>query len=266
MKNIADVSREADVSMLRLIFGSVPVVGPVLNEVIFDIRGRIKQERLNRFTQMLAEYFIGNPDFDTSILRAEDFSDLLESVLKRVIQTKSESKHKRYRNVLITQIERNFSEIDNSERYLDLISTLNEVEIFILFSHQVFDEGFLLEKEELRSFKRDRESLNLQLKEEVKLSTEGSANDQPKVQADLSEVNKKIKLLEIKLEGFKIYEEASFYSITHNQFNYYKQNLYSKALLVDIGTGTYGHAPFANMGITEFGREFLQFLTADNKV
>jgi hypothetical protein len=262
MENITEISTQGDASVLRLLLSGVPILGPVINEVI-EIRGRIKQDRLNKFIEILATGLTGKTEINDAILKTEDFIDLFESVIKRVVQTKSEAKHKRYRDILIKQIENNFSGSDKSDRHLELIATLNEAEIFILFSHKVFDENFLHDKEELNLYKKEKDTLNAQLREEVKLAQEGSANNTSAVKLALENLNERITEIKAKLDDLNIYREAKFYNVPTNEFNYYKQNLYSKALLVDIGIGTFDHIPFSDMVITEFGKEFLRFLMSE---
>ncbi len=75
-------------------------------------------------------------------LKTEEFSDLFEAVLRRVTQTKSKEKHKRFRDVLIHHIKNPDPDIDNSETYLDAITSLNEMSINILKEHQQFDNAY----------------------------------------------------------------------------------------------------------------------------
>lgn len=80
--------KEIGVSLTKALFSNIPYVGQILSEVFFEYRGRIKQERLNKFTVLLSDYFSQNCDFNIKNIQSEDFGDLLESVIKRVIQTK----------------------------------------------------------------------------------------------------------------------------------------------------------------------------------
>ncbi|MFD1872840.1 hypothetical protein [Hymenobacter bucti] len=253
-------SKEADVAVLRSIFSLVPYVGAVLNEVVFDIRGRVKQERLNKFTEMFGEYFTNRPDFDTDVLKTEDFGDLFEGVMRNVVQTKSEAKYRRYKDILINKIENKNFDTDNTSRFLELIASLDEIEIIILSYHEVFDNKFMHDKDDFNYLKNELESLKQQLKEEIKLSLDGSANSKDRVQDELEVVEKRVDNYKMVFDELEIYNTASFYKVSDSQLIYHKQNLYSKALLIDITIGTYGYVPFARMGITEFGKGFLQFL------
>ena len=79
MKNASEISKEVEISLIRSLFSAMPIIGQALNEVVFEMRGRVKQERLNKFTEIFAEYFMGKADFDINALKTEDFGDLLEA-------------------------------------------------------------------------------------------------------------------------------------------------------------------------------------------
>ena len=42
-------------SIVRSILGATPIVGTALNEAFFDLRARLKQERLEKFVEELAK-------------------------------------------------------------------------------------------------------------------------------------------------------------------------------------------------------------------
>src|SRR5258708_25200147 len=130
-----DVLQETTVSLVKSVFGAVPFVGGVLNEIAFDYRSRLKQNRLNKFIELLSDFFVQNPNIDPQNLKTEEFSDLFESVVRRALQTKSVEKHKRFRDVLAQQVLHPEKETDSAEIYLDLISTLDEMAMFILSEH-----------------------------------------------------------------------------------------------------------------------------------
>ena len=64
-------------STLKSGFSAIPFVGGLLNEVVFEYSGRIKQERLNRFVELLQEYFHEKRDLEINVedLKTEDFHD-----------------------------------------------------------------------------------------------------------------------------------------------------------------------------------------------
>src|SRR5690606_21477899 len=88
-------------SSIKSIFGAVPFVGSLFDELFFEYNGRIKQKRLNHFIEILADNFTQESDIKIENIQTEDFNDLFESVLRRVVRTKSEWKLNKFKDILI---------------------------------------------------------------------------------------------------------------------------------------------------------------------
>lgn len=253
-------NKEIAVSITKSLFSAVPYVGQLLNEIAFDYRGRIKQNRLNKFTDHLAEFFQTANEINIENLKTEEFSDLFESVLKRVTQTKSEEKQKRFRDILINQFQNPNHNIDNSETYLDLVTTLSEPEIQILKNHQIFDENYDVKETQLTEAQNKLLQKKERLEKEHNLSAKGYANNYLKVEHEIKELQSIVNLLTQDIKQLQVFRTPSFYNISKNDFLYYKQSLCSKALLIDNGIGAISVRPFEVMGITEFGKKFIQYI------
>lgn len=131
------ILHEFGISAAKSAIGAIPYIGALLNEVIFDHRGRIKQERCNRFIYELTQYMasINERDIDIEFLKSEDFSDLFESIMRRVIPNRSEEKMHRFKKILVKQmIAPSYS--DYTETFLDLVQRLNEKQIEILGAYK----------------------------------------------------------------------------------------------------------------------------------
>jgi hypothetical protein len=242
-------------SIAKTIFSNIPFVGGLLTEVIFDFRGRVKQDRINNFALLLSEYFGHNPIENTEVITSEDFGDLFESVLTRVMLTKSQEKYLHFRDIVVNYIEQPYPDADDTELFLDLVSQLNETALIILKSHLVFDAEF--------EFKRERRD---RLYNEVAWS---KSNDKfmsliyakpSSIAGHLQTVN------ELDREFKKLNEVRSeaFYEISEEKFLFYKQILFAKGLFTDKGVdGAISFHPFQNMVVTEFGRKFLSFIVGD---
>ena len=72
-------------SVIRGLVGAIPCVGTALNEAIFDLRARLKQERLEKFVEKLAGVLktLDTAKVDTAYIQSEEFVDFLEDVLIR---------------------------------------------------------------------------------------------------------------------------------------------------------------------------------------
>lgn len=255
-----DQVTEAAISMAKSAFSAIPFAGGALNEIVFDYRSRLKQNRLNSFVELLSAFFTVHPDIDPEQLKTEEFSDLFESVIRRVLQTKSKEKHLRFRDILTRQILYPANETESAEICLDLISTLDEMAIRILQEHQIYGNHYaginpnrqiILDKlqadgEQFNELKRDFNANKVQI---GKLETKMKKN-----QAKVDDFNTTV----LALQKFR---EAEFFGLTDSEYLYYKQTLYAKGLLIDKGIGTYsGTSTFHYMWLTEFAERFLAFI------
>ena len=241
-------------STAKSLFGAVPFGGALLDELFFEYNGRIKQKRLNNFVEILAENFTEESKINIDNIKTEDFNDLFESVLRRVVQTKSELKLKRFKDILIKELNSPTEQTELVELYLDLISSLSEEELSILYHHRFFDNEY---EDEIDKLNKLRDKLN-SIKEKQKRETiviNGSkyADEKSETENGISEINNW-------LEPLKKYKSAEFYDLSENRFMFFKQRLFSKGLLVDNVRNRISGGTFQNMGITEFGVEFIEFI------
>ena len=82
--------REIVIGIMKGTIGAIPVAGNLLNEVLFDIRGRIKQQRFSEFVGELSSRIekLEKNDINDTLIRSEEFGDLLESVLHEITKKK----------------------------------------------------------------------------------------------------------------------------------------------------------------------------------
>jgi hypothetical protein len=246
--------KEITVSVLKSIFGVIPYGGAALDELLFEYNGRLKQNRLNRFVEILAENFTKNAVINIENIKTEDFNDLFESVLRRVVQTKSELKLLRFKDILIKELNCPSENVELIDHYLDLISNLTEEEIKILYNHRYFTIEYEEEIDEMNLLKDNLTSLEQQLKKESMIMNESKFR-KPHDEVKIKYEKKKEYIL-----SFAKYKKAEFYDLSENKFMFYKQRLFSKGLLIDNMMNRIGNLPFGHMGITEFGNEFIDFI------
>lgn len=231
-------SKEILVSATKIIFGNIPFAGPALDEIFFEYRGRLKQERLNKFVELLSEYFEKGQNLDLENLKTEDFSDLFEAVIKRVVQTKSEDKHRHFRDILISQIKNPKKTNSELEIFLDLISSLNETQIIILSEY----------REKAIRYKEYFSQCRVIEEKNIK---KGAGIDSSSEQLE--------KLKEVFFE--KENERNDFYKkLPENDLLYNKQILISKGLMNDGIYESPLHSPLSQAEVSEFGLRFLKFL------
>lgn len=256
-----DYQKELITSTLKTTISLIPIYGGIINEIVFEYSGRLKQKRLNQFTELLIDY-INESNIETNLdnIDKDDFTDVLESILLKVTRTKSLDKLKHYRDLLFHCIETKTWDIENTERFLDLIYNLKEYEIIILNNHLNFDDQYDSLIQTLEEKIEERYSLENILKNESTLKEDGFANNYDRYLKEIEIINNEIK----KMESYKLQlsknREAYFYNLNEEEFLYSKQKLYSLGLLIDSGIGAIDVEPFEIMSITSFGKRFINFI------
>ncbi len=241
-------------SAAKSVFSLIPYAGTAITELVFEYNGRIKQNRLNKFVEILSESFLENSDLKLENIQTENFNDLFEAIIKRVFTTKSELKLKRFKDILIRELKTPTEQTEFIDIYLDLITNLSEEELIILFEHRHFDKTFA---KEIARRDEVRDQLNTAIenrKRETIIIGQSKYTNQILV---LENERKEIREKHEKLERFRKFEN---YGLSEEKYQFYIQRLYSQGLLIDSGIGRIGMEPFHMMSITEFGIEFINFI------
>lgn len=167
--------------------------------------------------------------------------------------TQSTEKMRMFKDVIVNQIEYPSQSIAESEIYLDLISELSEIEIKILFEYRQFIKKFQPQINELNHLEH---RLNL-LENKADKSSASYNSELVTLQSDVGKKRKDLNLLQ------NVYKHDHF-GISMDQFLFYKQRLFSKALLVDNSIGSISGKPFKTMAITQFGIQFIDYIMSSS--
>jgi hypothetical protein len=240
-------------SIIKTLFSCIPIpgVGQALTEVL-EHRSKIKQDRLNQFTELLQNYFSNHQSINLENFQTIEFGDLFESVLKRVVQTKSVEKHKMLKEVLINQLNNPSQNIDEIEIYLDLVSTLSEFEIRILFEYRQFEKKFNPENNEIISLESKIEQLKEQLFNPLV--------NKNRAKSEIIELETVLGKKRKEYNSLQNIRQSDHFKISNDQYLFFKQRLFSKGLLVDNGFGSINERPFQTMSITQFGVQFIEYI------
>ncbi|ADU28499.1 hypothetical protein [Evansella cellulosilytica] len=211
------------VSLSKSALGAVPFVGTLLNEVFFDYRGRLKQQRINTFIEDLKKYLdshVNERNIDMKYVRSEQFGDLFESIINRVSQNNQKDKIDRFKSVLVNQMIAPY-ETDYTETFLDIVSKISEKQIEILSVYRKVHEGIIKNEDDLMN-------------------------------RNLLDANH-----ELKTSDFRT---PQYYNLDKNIYMFYVQDLVSKSLLLDDSINRFSTRPYEILEITAFGLEFLRFI------
>ena len=253
--------KEVGISAIKSAIGAVPVAGSLLNEIFFDYRNRLKEKRLisfiNELTKSLEKF--NTEKIDLNYLKTDEFSDILEEIIKRVTITNSSEKQKRFKKILIGEMTASLdSEFKLS--FLDITSTITEIQLLILKEHNTIGKS-------VGKYYRDIENLNIQIPElekslrnEKLLASKGYANNttlfEKRLKQIKTELNKKIKAT--KQSESKRF--GRYYNINQENYLMQVQDLISKGLIIDIGIGASNLNAFQVLEITNFGKEYLKYI------
>jgi len=197
----------------------------LLADAFIRYRNLIKQERVCDLLEELKKDIESTDphEFDQEYLRSEEFSDILESILWRVVNTASEEKVHRFKMILLNEMKHTY-ESDFKETFLDIAFRINEDQILIL-DH----------------FREIRNSESESSSERGIIQSEDAGGEGAR-----ASLNRERDLL-----GFD-----------ESKYLFYVQDLVSKSLLYDENILLFdgGGKPYTNLKITPFGEEFLRFI------
>ena len=122
--------------VVRGLVGAIPYVGTLLNEAIFAGRARLKQERLEKFVEYLADRLqtLESYEIDVAYIQSAEFVDFLEDVLIRAAKVRAEEKRKKLAAVLAGRLQHTGGTLFD-DRFLDLLIDLSDIQVRILAEH-----------------------------------------------------------------------------------------------------------------------------------
>ena len=122
--------------VIRGLVGAIPYVGTLLNEAIFEGRARLKQERLEKFVEYLADSLqtVEFDKIDVAYVHSAEFVDFLEDVLVRAAKVRAEEKRKKLAAVLAGRLQ-HAEGTPFDDRFLDLLIALSDIQVRILAEH-----------------------------------------------------------------------------------------------------------------------------------
>lgn len=226
-------------SIQKIILGFLP--GGHLVDEFVNFRSNLKLQRAISFAESLNLAINELTGIETSIYTTEEFVDIFESVLKRVLETNNQEKLLRFRNILLGHI-KGRGQVDFLETFLDLTSRLHDVQIQML---EQFHLEFNIENEikEFNILKKQKDQL-----------------------VDSNEIlfdTQRLKELETKLLSSSKSKDSAFFNLNEDDFLFYKQDLISKCLMKENNIILFGGEPIQVIKISQFGQKYLEFIKAN---
>ena len=158
--------REYGISTLKGLIGAIPFAGTFLNELAFEARSRIKQERINsfvvEFSEMMAERT--SSEFDLKKLNSEQMSDVFEELIISVSKTGAKHKREIFKKILIGQLLAKKNDSDELIRHIQITNNLSNIQFKILSIYNSLSDRMLkykiqiIELEDQLQTKRNKQS------------------------------------------------------------------------------------------------------------
>jgi len=247
--------------VLKAVLSNIPVIGTLLNESLFEVRARVKQDRLNHFTTLLSQVILeADPSLDLcSAVVSERVADLTEEVFARAMKTSAKERQARLARVLIHGIGSNIKP-DFEDQFMDLILELSETQIHILNVHAQFPStvnesflkyGTLMAEIHERSKGRSKEQ---------EYKSKGWANNSDRVEAEVRLLEKKAREMERRRsESMKVRGEE-YYGLDKPTYEALTYALIGRGLLMDIGVVNGEFKAGEILSLTSYGKRFLEFI------
>jgi len=234
-------------------------IGPFLTEAIFELRGKLKQKRVNEFVESLAKHLeiAHTLDIEKSPLGTEAFSDIWENVLLKVSRTRSQKKVEIFRSLLMHHI-LTASDPDLLEMYLEIIERINEKQILILSGlEQGYGGDFIFLHEKLHDIKSEIKTLQAESEREGG-NSEGIERSWTNDRI-VDERRKEQQKILLEIQNASDWYKPAKYHCEPDEYFFLVQDLSSKGLVVDMGS-KFNADPFTIVEISRMGRNILEFI------
>lgn len=135
LDSFSSTIKEVSISILKAKINSeFPFWGSTINEFLFDLPDRIKQDRVNRLVNILETKVkqVESSSIKLEFLKSEEFFDLMQKVLESSLKANVEFKRNFLANVFIDSIKTSSIDNDLTLIFCDFISSMSVNHINIL--------------------------------------------------------------------------------------------------------------------------------------
>lgn len=258
-----EIAKESGISTLKGLIGAIPFAGTLINEAIFEARGRLKQNRVNSFIENFASYIgkFKKEELKLEQINNDDFGDFFEELILRVSKTSSTEKRNAFKNILTNQFLESI-EFDYSLLIVDAIDNLHIKQIPILKSlSSEKNSNYIEHMSSVITWTKEVKKKELELELMLFENEKGSGNDKEIVLFKrLIDSNKRhIKVFEKMAAESSKYYTSEFYNFTIEEYKYLIFDLFNKGLITDF-SALYGASPFELIKISELGIDLIKHL------
>jgi hypothetical protein len=253
--------KEYGISTLKGLIGAIPFAGTFLNEIAFEARSRIKQERVNNFIEQFSEYMNSHtqaPD-DYGTLNEERISDVFEEIVISVSKTSAEHKHEVFKKILFNELRASNTDSDEILRFIRITNNLSAMQFKIISTFGLLGDNVLKYRVQILELDEERKSLNAEItksKEKNETHNIGKLTDRVKKIPGL--IARKRNALQ---RGNVNPNSHKTFGITRSEYIVDIQDLIAQGLIFDFAVRTFLINPYEVFGITRLGRRYLNYIS-----
>jgi hypothetical protein len=250
------------VSTLKGIFGAIPFAGTFINEIVFEARSRIKQNRINNFIHEFSEFMDKETEDSVKLdsVNKEEFGDIFEELIISVSKTSAKHKIKIFKGILAKQFKGNSSNVDQILRYVQITNSINSLQFRILITFNSLSDRVLNYKVQILGHERELVEHQQMLQKEREISKKGLANNVPTFENRIKDTQKAILSKQKALRDNLNPSDPKTYEIPRDEFLIEIHDLISKGLVFDQTITSDLLKPNENFGLTKLGRDYIKYV------
>jgi len=256
--------KQYGISTLKGLISAIPYAGGLLNEVIFEARSRLKQDRVNNFIEEFGEYVSQQSESNLKLheINSDQIGDVFEEILISVSKTSAEHKKEIFKKILLNQLTSNEIGTDETVRYINITNELTQLQYKILLAFSSLSDNVLKYKIQILLMEAEAKQLRSEMASlEEKETSNGKTGD--KIRTRIKQIQKltgsKRKALQ---NGFINPNIHTTFDISREVYITEIQDLIAKGLLFDFALKAKVVDPYVHFGITNFGRNYMKYIAS----
>ncbi|MEQ1732630.1 MAG: hypothetical protein ABL940_03100, partial [Bacteroidia bacterium] len=120
------ISKQLAIGTIKSTINLLPIVGSLINEVLFDFNGRIQQERINSFVKVLGVKFneLKQEKVNSNYLKSNEFFDLTLKIFETASIANYEFKREFLARIYLSSIISSNYNLEQSILFVDFIKSM----------------------------------------------------------------------------------------------------------------------------------------------
>lgn len=252
--------KEYVLSTFKGLIGAIPFAGTFLNEVAFEARSRIKQERVNGFIEEFSEYMNihSESEADFSSLNVEKIGDIFEEIIISVSKTSAHHKIEVFKKILYKQLKPSKNETDEVLRFINITNDISGIQFKILSTFDSLSDNVLKYRIQILELEDEGKRIPNEIKN---LQEKNNTKQISPLKERLDKLPKLICKKKNALQRGKVNPNSHrTFNIERNVYITEVQDLIAKGLLFDFAIRTSLINPYEAFGITKLGRSYLTYI------